>query len=71
MTFTKECIDETLPNFTKNKALKKGREKETRDKDQSPGKQTAQTRQGPGGKGPKNQIGEHSIDWCLIENCVK
>jgi hypothetical protein len=31
MTFTKECIHETLPNFFK----KKGKEKETRGKDQS------------------------------------
>jgi len=37
-------FDETLPNFTKKKAPKKGREKETRGKDQSPGMQTAQKR---------------------------
>jgi hypothetical protein len=30
-------FDETLPNFIKKKATKKGREKETRGKDQSPG----------------------------------
>jgi hypothetical protein len=34
--------DETLPNFYKKKAPKKGREKETRGKDQIPFKQTAQ-----------------------------
>jgi hypothetical protein len=36
--------DETLPNFKKKKAPKKGREKETKGKDQSPGKQMAQKR---------------------------
>jgi hypothetical protein len=37
-------IDETLPNLIKRKHPKKGREKETKGKDQSPGKQTTQTR---------------------------
>jgi hypothetical protein len=54
MTFTKECIDETLPNFTpkkktkKKKQPRKGEIKETRGKDQSPGKQTTQMRWGHG-----------------------
>jgi hypothetical protein len=39
--------DETLPNFIKRKHPRKG-EKETRDKDQSPGKQIAQKRQATG-----------------------
>jgi hypothetical protein len=34
-------IDETLPNFIKRKHPKKGREKETSGKDQSPGKQNS------------------------------
>jgi hypothetical protein len=37
--------DETLPTFIKKKAPKKGREKETRGKDQSQGKQAAKKRQ--------------------------
>ncbi len=45
-------IDETLPNFIKRKHPKKGREKETNGKDQSPGKQIAQKRPATyGGKG--------------------
>jgi hypothetical protein len=36
--------DETLLNFVKKKVPKKERKKETRCKDQSPGKQTAQKR---------------------------
>jgi hypothetical protein len=36
--------DETLPNLHKKNAPKKGREKETKGKDQSPSKQTAQKR---------------------------
>jgi hypothetical protein len=39
-----QLIDETLPNFVKKKAPKKGREKETRGLYQSPGKQIAQKR---------------------------
>jgi hypothetical protein len=35
---------ETLPNFMKRKHLRKGEKKETRGKDQSPGKQTAPKR---------------------------
>ncbi len=46
-------LDETLPNFIKRKAPKKGREKERRDKDQSPGKANKPKRGRPqeGGKG--------------------
>jgi hypothetical protein len=36
--------DDTPPNFTKRKHPKKGREKETKGKDQSPGKQAAEMR---------------------------
>jgi hypothetical protein len=38
--------DETLPNSIERKHPKKGRENETRGKDRSQGKQTAQQRQG-------------------------
>jgi len=37
-------IDETLPNLIKRKHPKKGREKVTKGKDQSIGKQATQTR---------------------------
>jgi len=36
--------DETLPNFIRRKRPRQGEEKETRGKDQSPGKQTGQKR---------------------------
>jgi hypothetical protein len=39
-----EAPDETLPNVIKRKHPRKGREKKTRDKDQSPGKLIAQKR---------------------------
>jgi hypothetical protein len=40
-----EAPDEIVPNFIKRKHPRKGREKETKGKDQSPGKQTTQKRQ--------------------------
>jgi len=40
----KLSIDETLPNLIKRKHPKKGREKKTKGKDQSPSKQATQTR---------------------------
>jgi hypothetical protein len=43
--------DETLLNFVKKKAPKEGREKETRGKDQSSSKQTAQQRRATMRKG--------------------
>ncbi len=44
-------IDETLPNFIKRKHPQKGREKETKCKDQSPGRQKRAPKRRPtGGK---------------------
>jgi hypothetical protein len=43
--------DETLSTFIKRQHPKKGREKETRGKDQSSGKQTTQKRQATRKKG--------------------
>jgi hypothetical protein len=43
--------DETLPSLRYKKAPKKGREKETKGKDQSPGKQIAQKGPATQGKG--------------------
>ncbi len=40
----KDFYFDTMPNFIKRKHPKKGREKETRGKHQSPGKQAAQTK---------------------------
>jgi hypothetical protein len=40
----RRALDETMPNFIKRKHPKKGREKETTSKDQSPSKQAAQMR---------------------------
>jgi hypothetical protein len=43
--------DETLPNFIKRKHPKKGREKKTRGKDESPSKHLAQMRRATRRKG--------------------
>ncbi len=49
-------VDDTLPNFRKRKHPKKGREKETKGKDQSPGKQAAEMRWATRRKGNHSKL---------------